>query len=257
MLIARTYIVMHKVALSSTTAATAPAAFHGSITSTATSAASATTGTRRTRRSAASPSPGSPHRRRTAAGRPRPRRCRPARRQAASIAGSTPPTAISRPAQAASTASTPSTNATDPRPRQPLAEKHRRQQRGDHRVHRHHHGAQHRRRAVHQRQVQADEQHACASKPLTRTCAKCLPVGHVTRASTAQLPRITAASPNRKTNTGHRRHRSKQQARQWDSRARRRMSDSDAERNGIVGRPSRHGCRATLPIANQFPANVR
>jgi hypothetical protein len=45
LLIARTYSVMHSVALSSTTAATAPAAFHGSTTVNGMTVASATTGT--------------------------------------------------------------------------------------------------------------------------------------------------------------------------------------------------------------------
>lgn len=45
MLIARTYSVMHKVALSSTTAATAPPAFHGSATAKGMTLASAATGT--------------------------------------------------------------------------------------------------------------------------------------------------------------------------------------------------------------------
>jgi hypothetical protein len=44
MLIARTYSVMHKVALNRTTAATAPAAFHGSVTSNAMIVANAAAG---------------------------------------------------------------------------------------------------------------------------------------------------------------------------------------------------------------------
>ena len=139
---------------------------------------------------------------------------------------STPPMANSRPAQAASTARTPRTKAPTRVHGQALAEERRRQQGGDDGIHRDDHRAQHRRRAVHQRQVQADELQRLGEQPgdqdMRQRCDQwATSHGRSTprRTGSHRPARTGIPAPPSATSL-------KQQARQWDTRAHRRTSDS-------------------------------